>query len=217
MIQLYSPTKTMVVAAVALLSGLLTLSAPADERGRFEPKPAGTYAARQTNENITIGVEPYQNAEKLKLAFGKVDFARLGVLPVLVVVANDTDHAIQLDRMRAQLITADRQNIEPISAEDALRPGRVKAPPVNRQRLPIPGIGRGSKGPKDEGQLSAREFVAPAAVAHSEVSGFFYFRMGKGPDRIPGSKLYITGIRDARTGQEVFYFEIGLDAYAKAR
>ena len=216
MTHLYSPTKALAIAAVALMASA-PRPIPAQEPGRFEPKPANAYAARQTNDNVTIGVEPYENAEKLKLAFGKVDFARLGVLPVLVVVANDTDHAIQLDRMRVQLITADRQNIEPISADDALRPGRVKVPSSNQQRLPIPGIGRKPKGPLDEGRLSAREFLAPAAVAHSEVSGFFYFRLGKGPDRIPGSKLYITGIRDARTGQEVFYFEIGLDAYARAR
>jgi hypothetical protein len=204
------------LAAAFMLVSSAVLRA-ADDKSHFEPRPAGAYSARQTNANVTIAAEPYENQDELKKAFGKVDFSRLGILPVLVVIDNGTDHALQLDRMRVQLITADRQTIDSISAEDAVRPGRVKTPVIGGGTSPFPGIRRGQRGPKNEAELSSREFAAPAAAPHSQVFGFFYYRLGKGPDRIPGSKIYITGIRDARTGQDLLYFEIALDGYARAR
>jgi hypothetical protein len=38
-------------------------------------------------------------------------------------------------------------------------------------------------------------------------SGFVYFQAAS----LQGAKLYVTGIRDAGSGQELFYFEIPLD------
>ena len=38
-------------------------------------------------------------------------------------------------------------------------------------------------------------------------NGFFYFQA----EAEPGGMIYITGIRNAATGQELFYFEIPLD------
>ena len=38
--------------------------------------------------------------EKVKLAFGKVNPNQFGVLPVLVVIQNDGDKAIRLDRLK---------------------------------------------------------------------------------------------------------------------
>ena len=38
------------------------------------------------------------------------------------------------------------------------------------------------------------------------VYGFFYFNA----EHEPGSRLYLTGIRDASTGQDYFYYEVPL-------
>ena len=39
------------------------------------------------------------------------------------------------------------------------------------------------------------------------VYGFFYFEA----DYRPGSKLYLTGLSDASSGKEYFYFDLPLD------
>ena len=52
----------------------------ADKETPFKAQPAGSYAAHQTNQQITIGVEPYTNSEKLKVAFGKLDPNEAGML-----------------------------------------------------------------------------------------------------------------------------------------
>lgn len=184
-------------------------TAVAQEKGRFEPRPVTAYPARQTVEKVTIAVEPFQDSGKIKQAFGKSDPTRYGVLPVLVVIANDSERVLQLERMRAQFITADRQIVDSVPAEDIQRTGRVKPPEISRSPSPIPGIRRGPKQPREEWEIAAREFVAPVVEAGGKAHGFLYFRVAK--ERIPGSKLYITGMKDARTGQDLLYFEILVD------
>ena len=190
-------------------------SAAAQETGRFEPKPAASYPARQTIDNLTIAVEPYESGEKVKQAFGKVNMAKLGVMPILVVMANDSDRVLQLEGMRVEFITADQQRIEPIPAADVERFGQVHPGDVSRTPSPIPGGRGGTRARKLSWEIGARGFVARMVPARGTVHGFFYFRIGRTPDRIPGSKVYITGIRDARSGHDLFYFEISLDEYVK--
>ena len=86
--------------------------AAAAQRADFEPRPASSYACRQTSEAVTIAIEPFERGEKVKQAFGKTNLEKLGILPMLVVIANDGDQAVQLGSMRVQWITADGQKIE---------------------------------------------------------------------------------------------------------
>jgi hypothetical protein len=193
--------------SILLLAGL---ALPAQDR-RFEPRPAAAYAQRQTAEGVTIGLELFQGKNKIKQAFPKTDLDKLGVVPVLVVIANDNDHALQLDRLQVQLLTGDRRQIDPIPADDVLRPARVQRPDLTPVPSPIPGIGRRSRRPTDTTEVAEREFVAPVVAARSSAYGFFYFRFGRSPDRLAGAKLILSGIRNAKTGQELLYFEIPAD------
>ena len=49
----------------------------------------------------------------------------------------------------------------------------------------------------------AAKMLPPGESGH----GFFYFRTG----HRPGAKLYVTGLMDAATGKDLFYFETPLD------
>jgi hypothetical protein len=191
----------------AMLLAASAAAMAAQDRSRFEPQPAASYPAHQTAGNVTIGVEAYEDGEKLKRAFGKTDPSKYGVVPVLVVIDNHSDHALQLERMRVELIAASGQKADPVPAEDIQKTARVKPPRVGGPG-PIPGIRRGPRKPRDNWEISARAFTAPAVAAAATASGFFYFRVPK--DQVPGARLYIAGIRDARTAQELLYFEIPL-------
>ena len=55
----------------------------------------------------------------------------------------------------------------------------------------------------------ARDDGNPAEVRLGQsANGFFYFQTA----HRQGARLYLTGIREAATGKELFYFEIPLDA-----
>jgi len=181
--------------------------------GQFEVRPASSYRHKQTAEGVTIAVEVFRDRDKIKQAFPKSDLEKLGVLPVLVVIANDNDHALQLDRMQVQLITSDRQEVDPTPGDNVLRTGRVQRPGMAPlpNPLPIPRRSPASKRQSQQREVDDREFVAPVVAARATAHGFFYFRLGRGPDRLARAKLYLNGIRSAKTGQKLLYFEIGLD------
>lgn len=180
----------------------------AQENARFEPRPVAGYRLRQTVQKVTLAVEPYDTPEKVKQAFGKADPFRFGLLPIFLLIANDSDRALRLENMRVQLITSDGQSADAVPGEDMLRTGPVKPPNLGGPK--IPGIGRKQRKLKEQDWvIKAREFVAPAIAAGTKEYGFFYFRVAK--TRLPGSKVYIRGLRDAQTGQELLYFEVNLD------
>jgi hypothetical protein len=193
--------------SILLLAGI----AVAAQERRFEPRPASNYTQRQTAEGVTVAIELFQGKTKIKQAFPKTDLEKLGVVPVLVVIANDNDHALQLDRLQVQLLTTDRQQVDPIPADDVLRSGKVQRPDLTPVPSPIPGIGRRSRRPTDTTEVAEREFVAPVVAARSSAYGFFYFRFGRGPDRLENAKMILSGIRNAKTGQELLYFEIPMN------
>lgn len=176
-------------------------------------RPAASYTSKLTADGVTIAVEVFRDRDKIKQAFPKTDLEKLGIIPVLVVIANDNDHALQLNRMQVQLITSDRQEVDPTPGDDVLRTGRVERPEMTPRPnpLPIPRRSAASKRQRQQGEVGDREFVAPVVAARATAHGFFYFRLGRGPDRLTGAKLYLNGIRSAKTGQELLYFEIPLD------
>ncbi len=201
-------------AASGALAFLLLLPAFAAER--FGVRPARKYAAHQRQGEVEIAVKPYRTKKDLKIAFGKVNPYKYGILPVLVVIDNSSDHAMELKHLKVRFITSDRQGIEPLSAEE-LRYFRPSSSPTERPRyIPqVPGLSRPKvkKGPLAKSVLAEREFKAPVIAPQSSAAGFFYYNTGADPDPIPGGGLYISGIRDLTTGKDLFYFEISTDAY----
>ncbi|HWB84572.1 MAG TPA: hypothetical protein VG675_10560 [Bryobacteraceae bacterium] len=178
----------------------------ADKDASFHVGPAAGYPHRQTSAKVTIAADPYVTPEKAKMAFGKVDPYRLGVLPVLVVMQNDSDKVIRLDQIKAEYVGPNRDRV------DATPAGEVRY--LNGPRRPDvvvgptgPKVGRSKKNPLNEWEIEGRAFAAKMLPPGQSASGFFYFQTGLQH----GATLYLTGLSEARTGQELFYFEIPLE------
>src|SRR6516162_5513567 len=88
------------------LALFLSISAAfaADKDLTFRAQPVNSYAHHQTNSQVTIAVQPYTTEDQQKEPFGKLDLYRLGILPVLVVIQNDSGQAIRLDAMKAEYV-----------------------------------------------------------------------------------------------------------------
>lgn len=176
----------------------------------FRPGPADSYQNRQRVSQLTIAVDVFTEPAKIRLAFGKLNPPKYGLLPILVVMRNDSDKALRLDKMRVEYIRDDGRRVEPIPPEDIPYLTPVRQPNMGGARWPtppIPGLGGRKKNPLAAFEVQGRAFSVKMLPPHDSADGFYYFYTAP----LRGSRLYITGITEAATGQELFYFEIPLN------
>lgn len=191
-----------------LIAGLVaSISALAVDKGggKFTPPELDSLPNKQTIEGVTIGVKAYNTETSAKTAFGKVHPYEHGILPVLVVMRNDSKKTIRLGDMVPQYVRGGRDKIEAIPAADVKYTQGPRRPNMNPG--PIPGIKFGKKNPLAAEEIEMRAFSAKMLPPGESAHGFFYFQTG----HRSGSSFYLTGLKDAATGQELFFFEIPID------
>ena len=191
---------------LALLMSIAAAFA-ADKDVPFRPGPAGSYPHRQTSERVTIAASPYNSGDRIKDAFGKLDPYQHGVLPVLIVIQNDSDQTLQLDRMELEYVGPNHNKVEATPAADVKYVGSV---PHRPGTVPFP-VGtvvlKGKKNALDAWEIEGRAFTAKMIPPGKAASGFFYFQTGIQP----GATVYLNGLREAASGKELLFFEIPLE------
>ena len=172
----------------------------------FRPKPAAEYTRNTRQEGLRIAVEVYSTAEQTKSAFGKLNPNTHGVLPVLLVMQNEGKNVIKLDTLKVEYVDADKNHLTSIPAPELPYLKPPERPTVKASPIP-PIFQRKKKNELTAIELDQRSWGAKMLPPGESANGFFYFQA------IPesGGMLYITGIRNASTGQELFYFELPLD------
>jgi hypothetical protein len=189
---------------VILSITLAALAAGAGSDRDFRVGHASDYA-HQSGDKVTVGAKPYNTEDLTAEAFGKkADLLRYGVLPVLVVIENKRDKAIDLRDVEVSLVAADGRHASAVNPEDIpflARHGH-KPPPV-QPPIPLPKKGN----PLNAPEIVTRAFSARMLPPGDSASGFFYFEAKSEP----GDKLYLNGLRDARSGQDILYFEFPLE------
>jgi hypothetical protein len=193
------------VALMVLLS-IAAARAVDKDKDRFVAGPASSYKSHQTLDKITIAAVPFVGDDEARKAFGKTNPNKHGVLPVLVVIDNGTGKALRLD-LKTSFVAPDGDKIEATPPEDVIYIDGVRKVPKIYTPLPNPLPRRKKKGPLNTWEIPGRAFGAKLIPPGETASGFFYFQTA----HEPGSKLYLSGIRDARTDKEYFYFEVPLE------
>jgi hypothetical protein len=179
-----------------------------DKKPGFAPAPASSYPGHQTQEKITIAAKPYNTDELAATAFGKVKPHARGILPVLVVIQNDTGKGLALD-IKAEFVTASGEHLEAMTPDDVVRFQGIQRRPGTKSAVPrIPGLNRAPKGPLNTPEIEGRALLARLLPPGESINGFVYFQA----DELKGAKLYLNGIKDAASNQPFFYFELPLDA-----
>jgi hypothetical protein len=178
----------------------------ADKETPFKAQPAASYPAHQTSQQLTVAADPYTNSDKLKVAFGKLDPNEYGVLPVLIVIQNDTGQTIRLSNMKVEYLGPNRERIEATPAKEV----RYLRPPQRPNMIPGPGdkikVLKTKKNPLDAWEIEGRAFAAQMLPPSNAASGFFYFQTPLKPN----ATIYVSGMREAGTNKEILYFEIPL-------
>ena len=186
---------------------MAAVGALADKKSdKFSPGPASSYPARQTNDKVTVAVVAYDTEELAHTAFGKLNPNQYGVLPVLVIIQNDTDQALSLDHVQVEYTGADDRGVESTPVADVQTLGGPPRQPQMPSGSPLPPL-RKHKNPLSAWEIDGRAFAAKMLPPHESANGFFYFQAA----HRPGSKLYLTGIKVAATGQDIFFFDIPFD------
>ncbi len=186
----------------ALFLCLAAAAVAADKDVKFTARPADSYAARQSNAQVTVGVEPFVNDEQARTAFGKNNPYKYGVLPVLVVIQNDSGKALRADRLKLEYIGR-HDRVEATPAAEVKFLTAPRRPQVMSGPTGAPKVLK-RKNPLDTWEIEGRAFAAKMIPPGQSASGFFYFQTV----HQKGSRLYLSGLSEADTGKELFYFEI---------
>jgi hypothetical protein len=194
--------------SICLILFMAAAVAWADKKNdtKFSPGPVSSYPNQQTNDKVTLAAAVYNTEELAHTAFGKLDPNRYGVLPVLVIIQNDTDQALKLDHLQVEYTSVDNQHVEATPVEEVQTLGGPKKTPSMGNGSPLPKL-RKHNNPLSAWEIEGRAFAAKMIPPHESANGFFYFQT----EHRPGAKFYLTGIKVAATGKDVFFFEVGLD------
>ena len=176
-------------------------------------RPAASYPAHDHHggtENVTVALDPYDTPEKSNIFL--VHYRELGLLPVMLIITNDSEQPIQLSDMKAQLVAADKSKLQPASEEDMVR--RISHPSASGARTPLPFPTKRVKGvdPKQLNEVLSAQFKARAVEPRSTQAGFLFFDVSDVSNALAGAHFYLTGVRDA-SGNDLMYFEVPLDKY----
>ncbi len=190
---------------VALIVLLSIAAAAAADKARFAPQPASSYPGHQTMSNITVAAAPYTSEEQAKSAFDKKNPYKYGILPILVVIKNDTGRALRLN-LETELVDVQNHRLEPMPPGDVvLFDGAInKNWHAIPKPSPIPLPARHKGGPLDTWEIEGRAFTAKLIPPDESASGFVYFNSALRPE----SYLYVNGIADAASGKDYFSFEV---------
>ena len=197
-----SPIVRFVIPSITFGVLLLGVALGADEP--FKPGPAASYA-HQTSGPVTIGAKPYNKEELTESAFGKkLDLLKYGVLPVLVVIENKGKEPVDLQNLEVSLVASDGRHATAVSPDDLVHLGTpAKRPGIKQTPIPMPK----KKNPMNSPEIVMRSFSARMLPPGDSAGGFFYFEAKS--ER--GDKLYVNGMREARSGKDIMYFEFPLE------
>jgi hypothetical protein len=198
----------------------LALPAMATDHTPPAVQPATTFAAVEVHddEKVAIAAEPYDTRERA--AIFRVDYLGHGVMPVRLIVTNNSDRPISLRDARILFMTAAGDKIQAADPEDVERLMTRKEREGSKIPMPgpIPNIKLKPKASNKEIEEDFNTFEYQALVVepHTTRAGFLFYDVSDLDNPLRGAKLHLHKLRDA-DGKELFYFEIPFDKYLKSK
>ena len=200
-------------AAATLAVAAPVVCLAAKEFSMPKAQPAFSFPAHDhhSNENVTVAVDPYDTPAKEGIFL--VKYREHELLPILLVITNDSDAPIQLSDMKAELVTSDRTKLTPDNEDDIVR--RISHPNASGTHYPIPFPTKKAKGgvnSKEMDEIQSAQFRAKAVEPRSSQIGFLFFDVSDISNPLAGARFYLTGVRNS-SGNDLMYFEVPLDKY----
>jgi hypothetical protein len=207
------------ILAVAILV-LLPLASRATDHTPPAVQPATDFAAFEVHadEKLAIAAEPYDTRDKMALF--RVDYISHGVMPIRLIVTNNSDRPISLRDARILYVTSTGDRIQAADPEDVERLMTRKEREGSKIPMPgpIPAIKLKPKASDKEieNDFDTFEFQALVVEPHTTRAGFLFYDVSGLTRPLQGALLNLHTIKDA-DGKDLFYFEIPFDKYLKTK
>src|SRR5215469_6857999 len=198
-------------ALTAALAATPFVCLAAKEFSMPKVQPAASYPAHDYHpkELVAVALDPYDGPPKSNIFV--VNYRNANLLPVLLVITNDSDQPIVLSGMKPELVSGGGSKMSPETEDDIYR--RVSHPQASGARVPLPFPTRRVKGgvnTKEWNEIQSAQFKAKAVEPRSTQSGFLFFDISGVTNPLQDAHFYVTGVHDA-SGNELMYFEVPLD------
>src|ERR1700734_2679131 len=156
--------RALLICLILFMAGLfmtgVTLAGDKEkDAGKFSPGPASSYPAKQTNDHVTVAVVAYDTEELAHTAFGKLNPNQYGVLPVLVIIQNDTDQALKLEHLDVEYTGVDGRRVEATPADEVQTLGGTDRPNIQTTTNPLPKLHK-HKNRLEVWEIDGRSFAA---------------------------------------------------------
>jgi hypothetical protein len=214
--------RTALAAALALL---LPLTAHAEKaRHPAPPQPASTYVCNETHERVTIAAEPGDTKETRPNT--RLDYFSHGMMPMRVIVTNDTDKPVTLDDARIHVITATNAVIHAATLDDLQRRMfTIKSSTGTKVPLPLPIPIPVTTGKKNVDKKILDDdtdfgFQTTTVPPHATVAGYLYYDMQDLDNDstalfLQNATLELRKVRFASSADYIDSYEIPLHPTAK--
>ncbi len=194
----------------------LAVSAASDKTAP-PANPANQYAAYDTHpdEHVTIAADPCDDPKACP--FFRLPYIQHGLLPVRVVITNDSDAALSLEDARIQFISANNDKI-PAATEDDINRRLFTIKSAEGTKIPIIPITIhhpvDKKISQDDDEFG---FKSTVVHAHTTVAGYLFYDI-KGLDEpaLKGAELYVKMVHTLDNSKELFAFSIPFDKWLSA-
>jgi hypothetical protein len=214
------PYRTPALTGLAVVAALSCLSLPSlavPPKGPAPAKPADAYPANDThpNERVTIAADPCDDPKLC--SFFRLPYIEHGLLPIRVIVTNDSDQAISLADARMHFISANNDKIPAATEEDIDRRlsslhndqgTRIPIIPIT-VHLPVD-----KKITQDDNEFG---FQSSTVQPHSTLAGYLFYDI-KDLDEpaLRSAQLDVKMVRTKDTKLELFAFSIPFDKWLAA-
>jgi hypothetical protein len=206
----------------ALLGVLLGVPLARAEKARVPPPShlATSYEMRDSHAGVTIAAVPGDTKDTQPNT--RLDYYDHGMMPIRVIVTNDTEFDVELDQARIDFIAGDNTVVQAATLDDLdRRLFSFKSATGTRLPLglPIPiTVGKKDVNKKIEQDDHDFGFQTTRVKPHATVAGWLYYDMQQAPSPfLDHATLELRRVRFVGSGKVLDSFEIPLHADKDAK
>jgi hypothetical protein len=208
---------------VPTLWALLFLTTPAGwASDHVQPKvqPATDFATVEVHadEKLAIAVDPYDTRDKQ--AIFRVDYLGHGVMPIRLIITNNSDKPISLKEARILFVTAAGDRIQAADPEDVERLMTRKE--REGSKIPMPGpippihLKPKASNKEIEEDFNTFEYQSLVVEPHSTRAGFLFYDISDLTNPLKDAHMLLRKLLNSE-GEELFYFEIPFEKYLRSK